>query len=276
MVHVMAQRRGFLAGVVLATATALVVPAPAVASPARPAAKRSTSYVALGDSYTSGTGTGRYDLAGAPCRRSSLSYASLWAARRRPRAFSFLACSAATTADVARQALKVPRDADLVTITAGGNDAGFGFVLGTCSTVTSDDLCIAAIRLGQAAAVTTAPAGLARVVTAVRHRAPRARVVVLGYPRLFETGPCAVPGTPNARRRIELNLATDLLDAQLASAATAAGARFVDVRGRFAGHGVCAPRSRAWINPPGRGADSYHPNATGYARGYLPALATKS
>jgi lysophospholipase L1-like esterase len=279
MVGVTARRRGFRAGVVLA-AVVLAMPAPAVASTDRTTtaaqpATRSAAYVALGDSFAAGNGTGRYDLAGAPCRRSSLSAAALWAASHRPRTFTFVACSAATTADVATgQVPKVPPDADLVTITAGGNDAGFGFVLRTCTSVRSDDLCLAAIRLGQAAAVSTAPAGLAAVVTAVRHRAPKARVVVLGYPRLFETGPCTVPGAPNARRRLELNRAADTLSTSLAEAAKAAGARFVDVRGRFAGHGVCAAPGQAWINPPGRGADSYHPNAAGYARGYLPALET--
>jgi hypothetical protein len=37
---------------------------------------------------------------------------------------------------------------------------------------------------------------------------------------------------------------------------------------------VCAPPGQAWINPPDRGGESYHPNTTGYARGYLPALTT--
>lgn len=278
MVGVMAQRRAFAAGVVIMAATALAVPAPATAG-VRPsslvasAAAGSLSYAAVGDSYSSGNGAGRYDLAGSPCRRSSQGYPALWAGRHRLRAFTFVACSGAGTSDVGRQqAALVPRDADLVTVTAGGNDAGFGFVLGTCTATTNDGLCATAIRLGAAAAVTTAPAGLAAALSALKQRAPRARVVVLGYPRLFETGPCTVPGAPNARRRAELNRAADLLNTSLATAARASGARFVDVRGRFAGHGVCAPAGQAWINPPGRGADSYHPTAVGYARGYLPAL----
>jgi lysophospholipase L1-like esterase len=272
MVGVMAQRRGFLAGVVLAAVLALVVPVPAAASPARLAAARPLSYVALGDSYSSGNGTGRYDLDGW-CRRSSTSYPALWARRHRPKAFTFLACSGAAAPDVTlRQALRVPGDADLVTVTLGGNDAGFSFVLRTCTTVTSDDLCIAAIRVGQAAAVTTAPAGLAAALAVVKRRAPHARLVVLGYPRLFETGPCSATEVPSARRRAELNRAADVLVTSLAEAARASDARFVDVRGRFAGHGVCAPPGRAWINSPDRGGESYHPNATGYARGYLPAL----
>lgn len=274
--RVMAQRRGLAVGVVLVAAMALGGPAPAAAGPPQARARQETarpvSYVALGDSYSSGNGTGRYDLDGW-CRRSSASYPALWARGHRPRAFTFLACSGAAASDVAlSQALRVPGDADLVTVTLGGNDAGFSYVLRACTLVTSDDLCIAAIRVGQAAAVTTSPAGLAAALALVKRRAPHARIVVLGYPRLFETGPCALTGVPNARRRAELNRAADVLVTSLAEAARASGARFIDVRARFAGHGVCAPPDRAWINPPDRGGESYHPNATGYARGYLPAL----
>ncbi len=50
------------------------------------------------------------------------------------------------------------------------------------------------------------------------------------------------------------------------------GFSFVDVRGRFASHGVCS--ADPWINgpsvPPFVGP--YHPNQTGYRDGYLDAL----
>src|SRR5919112_2718902 len=57
-------------------------------------------YVALGDSYSSGVGTGVYDSASGACARSPLSYPPLWAAEHRPASFGFVACSGAKTADV--------------------------------------------------------------------------------------------------------------------------------------------------------------------------------
>ena len=39
-----------------------------------------TNYVALGDSYSSGTGAGNYDPASGSCNRSKNAYAELWAA----------------------------------------------------------------------------------------------------------------------------------------------------------------------------------------------------
>ncbi|MGH6630743.1 MAG: hypothetical protein ACREB3_13515, partial [Burkholderiales bacterium] len=47
---------------------------------------------------------------------------------------------------------------------------------------------------------------------------------------------------------------------------------FSDVRGRFAGHGVCS--GAPWINGPSvpMSIGPYHPNQTGYRDGYLEAL----
>ncbi|MBY8851829.1 hypothetical protein K7G98_27490 [Saccharothrix sp. MB29] len=69
-------------------------------------------------------------------------------------------------------------------------------------------------------------------------------------------------------------LATVLVLATLPAAAraAAAGVRYVDARAHFAGHGACG-RS-PWINSFSllRRVESFHPNAAGYAQGYLPLL----
>ena len=57
------------------------------------------SYVALGDSYSSGVGTRSYIDDGTSCQRSTLAYPSLLAAQR-GYALNFRACSGATVADV--------------------------------------------------------------------------------------------------------------------------------------------------------------------------------
>ena len=61
--------------------------APAVAGPAAAFAAPSTDYVALGDSYSAGTGTNSYDI-NASCQRSSLSYPALWAAQQGTASFT--------------------------------------------------------------------------------------------------------------------------------------------------------------------------------------------
>src|SRR4051794_5021967 len=58
------------------------------------------AYVALGDSYSAGVGSGSYDSASGSCYRSSKAYPAQWAAAHTPSGFSFTACSGAQTTDV--------------------------------------------------------------------------------------------------------------------------------------------------------------------------------
>ncbi|MCM2580141.1 GDSL-type esterase/lipase family protein, partial [Streptomyces meridianus] len=91
------------------------------------------NYVALGDSYSSGLGAGSYDSASGDCKRSNASYPALWAANNAPASFSFTACSGATTDDVlAGQLGPVNSSTGLVSMSIGGNDAGFADVMTTC------------------------------------------------------------------------------------------------------------------------------------------------
>lgn len=81
----------------LATTTALTCLALAAALPAQ--AAPGDRYVALGDSYSSGTGTGSYLDDGTSCHRSTRAYPSLVAASG-GLDLDLRACSGATTADV--------------------------------------------------------------------------------------------------------------------------------------------------------------------------------
>jgi len=232
-------------------------------------------YVALGDSYSSGVGTGVYDPASGDCRRSPLSYPPLWAGQNQPASFGFVACSGARTDDVlANQISALQTNTDLVTITIGGNDVGFAAVLGTCTFAESDRTCFAAVDTAEAFARSALPGRLSRTYAAIRSAAPDARVIVLGYPRLFELTPgCDDPLAPNLARRERLNEGSDVLNTVIQKTVSEQpGFSFADVRSRFAGHGVCS--ADPWINgpsvPPFVGP--YHPNQTGYRDGYLDAL----
>ena len=113
--------------VLIATATLFVVGLAAPAQAAPP------SYVALGDSYSSGVGTRSYLNDGSTCQRSVYAYPSLIAAAK-GYALNFRACSGATVADVTNSQLSALSAANAyVTISVGGNDAGFASVLTTCA-----------------------------------------------------------------------------------------------------------------------------------------------
>jgi lysophospholipase L1-like esterase len=240
------------------------------AAPARAATP--VDYAALGDSYSSGVGTFVYDLASGTCLRSPRGYPQLWVNGHAVSSFRFVACGGATTADVLNNQLgALNAGTDLVTITIGGNDAGFADTLTTC-VFGSDTDCINKINSGRAFVVNTLPGRLDATYAAIRARAPSARVVVLGYPRLFETtSSCGVFGMSLTKRQA-LNAGADLLASVIAGRAAAAGFTFADARPRFAGHGVCA--SQPWINNFSIFAivESFHPTSTGYASGYLPTL----
>jgi lysophospholipase L1-like esterase len=247
----------------LAPAAALTV----VAAPAQ--AISSVEYAALGDSYSSGVGTSGET---GTCLRSPQGYPPLWVNSHTVTSFQFVACSGATTDDVlANQLSALSPTTGLVSITIGGNDVGFADTVTTCQ-FGSDAQCQSAVDSARQVAITTLPGKLDTTYAAIRSRAPNALVVVLGYPRLFElTRSCGLTGMDLFKRTI-LNQAADDLAAGIADRATAAGFTFVDARPFFAGHGICS--SSPWINgltlfP---AVNSFHPNASGYANGYLPAL----
>jgi len=252
-----------LAGsVLIGTVTGLLVAGPAHAA-------GTIRYAALGDSYSSGVGAGGYDSSG--CSRSSHSYPTLWAAAHSVASFTFVACGGATTDDVLNnQVGALNASTTLVTITIGGNDAGFVEVVTTCLLGT-DGACGVAVGAAKAYANAVLPAKLDHTYAAIRSHAPNARVLVLGYPRLFElTSSCGLLGMDLAKRQT-LDGGADAIDTAIAARAAAAGATFVDARSAFAGHGICA--AQPWINSTTWPiTDSYHPTSTGYKSGYLPVL----
>ncbi|MBB5805792.1 lysophospholipase L1-like esterase [Saccharothrix ecbatanensis] len=248
------------AALALAASLALVVPAEAAGA----------NYVALGDSYSSGTGTGSYYGDSGGCKRSPYSYPALWAASHAPTSFKFVACSGARTGDVLNNQVSALTSAtSLVSISIGGNDAGFTDVITTC-TFGSDSTCINRVNQAKAYATNTLPGLLDNVYTQIRSRAPSARVVVLGYPRLYKVpGSCSV-GLSDTKRSA-INSASDTLHQVISARAGAKAFSYRDLRGAFTGHEICS--GDWWLNSLSWPVEeSYHPNRNGQRLGYLPQL----
>jgi lysophospholipase L1-like esterase len=104
------------------------------------------NYVALGDSYASGVGSGSYTTESGSCLRSTKAYPQLWTNAHAPSSFRFAACSGAKTTDVnANQLSAVSSSTTLVSITIGGNDVGFAGVMEDC-VLYGTDTCVADVN----------------------------------------------------------------------------------------------------------------------------------
>ncbi len=258
----MTRVRPLLVAALAAVLSFLLVP-PAQAAP--------PTYVALGDSYASGTGTRSYLADGTSCQRSPYAYPSLIAAAR-GYALDFRACSGARIADVSNTQLPALSAAtSYVTVSVGGNDAGFSDVLTTCALPSWASNCNGAIDRAQTYIRTTMPGQLATLYAAIRTRAPGAVVVVVGYPRIFNGEDCNALTWFSPSEESRLNASADLINATTAAQAAAAGFRFANPTTPFVGHAVCD--SPEWINGLSYPiSESYHPNRSGHSGGYTPVV----
>jgi lysophospholipase L1-like esterase len=238
---------------------------------APPAGATGASYVALGDSYASGLGTRSYLADGTTCRRSAYAYPSLVAASR-GYVLSLRACSGAKVSDVTSSQLgALSARTAYVTVSVGGNDAGFTAVLTTCAEPGWLSDCPGAIAKARSVITHTLPGRLGTLYAAIRSRAPAATVVVVGYPRLFNGEDCNALTWFSPSEETALNATADLLDRTLRAAATARGFTFADPRSAFIGHAVCGDPE--WVNGLSSPvSESYHPNRTGQASGYAPLV----
>jgi lysophospholipase L1-like esterase len=236
-----------------------------------PAHAAGPSYVALGDSYSSGVGTRSYISDGTSCQRSTYAYPSLVAAAR-GYALSFQACSGAKVSDVTSKQLgALSASTSYVTISVGGNDAGFSSVLTECAKPGWLSNCGAAVSKANSYISNTLPGSLSTLYAAIRSTAPNARVVVVGYPRLFNGEDCNALTWFSPSEESSLNATADRLDGVLASAAAAKGFSFANPTNAFVGHAVCG--SPEWLNGLSNPiSESYHPNRTGQAAGYAPLV----
>ena len=221
-------------------------------------------YVALGDSYSAGTGT---RPEGDPeCERSPYAYGPLVSGERSYQ-LDFQACGGALIPDViGEQVQAVNEDTRVVTVSVGGNDAGFAPVVKECGEMffMGTDRCDDMIDDAQTFIREELPEQLDELYTEIEERAPEAEVVVVGYPRLFGGEDCN-GGTSFGDGEMErLNETADVLADVTREQAEAHGFEFVDPRAAFTGHAVCGdPEYINGLSDPT--SNSFHPNRDGHA-----------
>lgn len=239
------------------------------ATTASPASAAAPQYVALGDSYASGLGTREYVDDG--CKRSNYAYPKLLADQK-GYDLSFQACSGATVPTVTNSQLAaLGAGTSVVSISVGGNDAGFADVLTECATPYWAGDCDGAIDGAQAYIRDTLPGSLSALYGQIASRAPNARVVVVGYPRVFMGEDCNAATWFAPEEQTRLNQTADQLNGVLASQAAARGFSLADPTNAFIGHAVCDDPE--WLNGLSSPiAESYHPNRAGQAQGYVPVV----
>ncbi|MFJ7343701.1 SGNH/GDSL hydrolase family protein [Streptomyces sp. NPDC101110] len=261
----------------------LLMPMTGGSATAAPELRDRVDYVALGDSFAAAPGVP--SQVHQACARSSRNYPSLTAARLTAR-LTDVTCSGATTADLAVSRHGEPaqfdalnRGTDLVTVTIGGNDGvGFSKVLKTCGELSNSQPAGAPCREhftegGRDRLLEgineTAPK-VDTVIDAVHRVAPRAKVLIVGYPSLFPHDGigCASSSAPFAAGDFPyLRDTTIRLNAMLAERAVRKGATYVDTYTPSIGHDMCQPAERRWIEDlaPRTAAAPAHPNARGEA-----------
>jgi lysophospholipase L1-like esterase len=262
----------------------------ALAAPAAGAAASPLRYVALGDSYSAASGVLPLDLSAPQCLRSVRNYPHVIAGSTGAQ-LTDVTCGAAETGDffesqypgTAPQLDAVKPDTQLVTMTIGGNDSGvFIDTILACgaaglSTLGQGSPC--KDRYGSSFEDTinsTTYPSLVSALSAVRARAPAARVAILGYPWImpasggcFDKMPVATGDVPYVR-----GIEATLNDA-VRRAAAATGSTYVNLNAVSDGHDACKPIGVRWIEPVLQGTNPVivHPNALGESEMAAQAMA---
>lgn len=238
------------------------------AVPADAAPPPQLDYVALGDSYASGHGAVPYtDL---NCFVSQKGYPAI-ADRLRDVELTLNAGCSGWTIDLVKANLPVSalQEAEVITLTVGANDLNTTTLLLACLTDPASLACATAIgdvttRLTDG----TFAAELTDLVLTIRAIAPDAKIVLTGYPYLFDPShPFAAVANPLAAA----------LNTVIAGVALGTGAYYVDVTAAFAGHGVGS--ADPWLNfNPDNPLDpaNFHPTAEGYRHGYFASLVSQN
>jgi len=243
--------------------------AAAVAGAAIPAqAQTSVHYVALGDSYSSGVGTGSES---GSCGQSSQAYGPLWASANSPASFSFQACSGATTLTViSSQLAALSSSTTLVSLTIGGNDAGFASTMESCI-LDSTSTCESDVSSDETWANANLPGRLNTLFSDIHADAPNAKIIALDYPDFYDTSVSICIGLSSGDHKA-IDAGINDLDGLIQTAAANNNVTFADVRSAFSGHELCD--GSGWLNSVDIFSidDSYHPTATGQADGYLPVF----
>ena len=122
-----------------------------------------------------------------------------------------------------------------MSISVGGNDAGFSGVLTECAQPGWLSNCNAAIDKAQAFITNTLPGRLSTLYASIRSKAPSAKVVVVGYPRIFNGEDCNAGTWFSPAEETRLNATADLLNSKTSAQASAKGFAFANPTSRFVG-----------------------------------------
>jgi len=248
------------AAAVLAACAVLAGPAPAHA-----ADEPGVDYVNLGDSFSAGSGnlplSRGFDYR---CLQSSRNWAHVIAKLQGYR-LKDVSCGGAQTKDfttsqfngLAPQADALSADTDLVTLSIGGNDNGTLIkAAGACgaaavSTLGLSNPCerkngdsfVQTIR-------TSTYANLKAAFTALKAKAPNARIVAANYLWLLPPSRGCFPVMPIARGDVPYlrNLQAELSGA-IERAAQETGVEFLDFTGISEGHDACRRANVRWVEP---------------------------
>ena len=262
-------------------------------------------YIAIGDSYTSGPKIPPQTGSPAGCARSGRNYPAMVAKKLDIKAADFrdVSCTGATVADLAApqptengtnpaQLAALSITTRLITLGIGGNDIGFSSIIAKCVTtgllfrmadniadISAKAPCKEKYTAGGsdqvAQKIRTLGEQLARTLNEIKHRAPEARVYVVGYPAILPVkGADCGRDMPLAPDDVTfLHQKEQQLNTMLRERASAAGATYVDTFTPSLGHHACSQSATRWIEPlnPSSPAAVLHPNERG-ERGMATAI----
>lgn len=254
-------------------------PGPAVTGSAGDAGPTYARYVALGDSFAA-LGPVAAPTTGPPgCLRSTANYPALLAEGLGGTEFVDVSCGGARTGDMTgRQIAETPPQfdaltpgTDLVTLSIGGNDIGFGDIAGCIMTTRAGSVgpdgapCRDRLERSVADALDALPARLDAVYDGIRDRSPGARIIATGYmPLVPADGGCdfvasMTPGDVTWTRQV-----TERISLIVADAARRAGADLV-LPEDAAARSACAPTAERYTDFTGveTGSHPMHPTAAG-------------
>lgn len=258
--------RAIAAAVTMLASSACATTAP-LTSPGPPAeVPPGTRYVAIGSSFASGAGV--EPLADESCFRSENNYPGRVAATLRLTLVD-VSCAGATTDNLSVQLESVTEDTGLVTLTIGGNDAGYSPSLEVYACLETDQCEGMSVDEDE---VERSLGGVAdRLVTVldtIQEEAPAAEVLLVTYPRIVPEAGDTCPNMPFTAEQAEFtrNVGAGLDDA-FRDAAQRSGAHLVDVYSKSPERGMCEPDT-PWVGglPPGTavsGQFPFHPTADG-------------
>lgn len=241
-------------------------------------------YVALGDSNSNGVGLGATFPGSIPnCYRTVNGYPSFVASALGFSNFAAATCSSAAVNDFTTDQPLYPSGTappqfnllngseTIVSMTIGGNDAGFGFVIGNCfqsSTATpSATPCRNAYGADGAALTKSANDmgyGLGIAIDQIHAISPNATVFVVGYPRLIPPDGAGCWGKTNISSADApvFNVWQQSIAQVHKDIAASHDAVYVDMYDASAGHDGCQS-SGQWTNPDKNANPNNHPTLAG-------------